>query len=395
MKIKKTLFTVLTAMSLLITSSCASENQISFENVTNNRSNGQNFYEGRYSYTDNCIYCAFEDGIYEYDISEKTALKIVDFASISKELTWYDCSFAYIPDGIVIQGRGEEFDYDEKTGIVSQSFNLYVVNFKGELKDTIVLKYQTNENDPSQNEDHAIRGFYKFIIDNGWIYGSDRGSEVVRYDPLTEEVQYLGGGFISIAGDHIYFMDNYIIDDSDSSRTEDTISRVRESDLSNRETISFKGRISLDPKFGDEIMSRFSAYADETLVCRKEIYSKGDEENYYDHWKGEKWYSFKFGEEPKVIGDGLAEYDDVFYAGGDYYAFSVIEAENLGEEVITDIDVIKVDGKSFEKTAVFNGKLKRKGYPIMMGEKFILLNHSEDSAVIYNTETGELINCTK
>ncbi|MDE6579263.1 MAG: hypothetical protein K2K41_01865, partial [Ruminiclostridium sp.] len=84
-----------------------------------------------------------------------------------------------------------------------------------------------------------------------------------------------------------------------------------------------------------------------------------------------------------------------FYAGGDYYAFSVIDAENLGEEVITDIDVIKVDGKSFERTSVFSGKLKGKGYPIMIGEKFILLNHSEDNAVIYNIETGEIVNCTK
>lgn len=389
MKMKKFIAVSLIILQSALFTGC-SHYEINFDNVTGNRSNGLNFYEGNYSYTDNCIYCKFEDGIYEYDISEKTALKIVDFAGISKEMAWYGSSFAYVPDGIVIQARGEEFDYDEKTGIVTQSFNLYAVNFKGELKNTIVLKYQTNENDPSQNEDHAIRGFYKFIIDNGWIYGSDQGSEMVRYDPLTEEVQYLGFGFICIAGDYIYFLDNYT-----NSQSEDTISRVKERDLSDRETVSLKYSWSSNAKIGDEIMNNFSAYADETLICRKEIYSKRDEENNYDHWKGDKWYSFKFGEEPKVIGDGLAEYDNVFYAGGDYYAFSVIDAEILGEEVITDIDVIRVDGRSFERTSVFSGKLKGKGYPIMIGERFILLNHSEDNAVIYNIETGEIISCTK
>lgn len=389
MKMKKFIALWLILLQSVFLGGC-SRYEVDFGNASGNRSNGVNFYEGNYSYTDNCIYCKFEDGIYEYDISEKTALKIVDLAGISKELTGYGSSFAYVPGGIVIQARGEEFDYDEKTGIVTQSFNLYAVNFKGELKDTIVLKYQTNENDPSQNKDHAIRGFYKFIIDNGWIYGSDRSSEMVRYDPLTEEVQYIGGGFLCIAGDYIYFIDNH-----DSSQPEDTISRVKESDLSHRETVSLKYSWSSNTKIGDEIMNNFSAYADETLICRKEIYSKRDEENNFDHWKGEEWYSFKFGEEPKIIGDGLAEYDNVFYAGGDYYAFSVIDAENLGEEVITDIDVIRVDGKSFERTSVFSGKLKGKGYPIMIGEKFILLNHSEDNAVIYNIETGELVNCTK
>ncbi len=382
------------ALSLIILQSAffagCSHYEIDFDNVMGNRSNGRNFHEGTYSYTDNCIYCQFEDGIYEYDISEGSALKIVDFAGISKELTEYGSSFAYVSDGIVIQARGEEFDYDEKTGTVTQSFNLYAVNFKGELKDTIVLKYQTNENDPSQNKDHAIRGFYKFIIDNGWIYGSDRSSEMVRYDPLTKEVQYIGGGFLCIAGDYIYLIDNH-----DGSLPRNTISRVKESDLSGKETINLEYRSMDNEKFGDEIMNNISAYADETLVCRKEIYSKKDEENNFDYWKGDEWYSFKFGEEPKVIGDGLAEYDNVFYAGGDYYAFSVIEAENLGKEVITDIDVIKVDGKSFERTAVFNGKLKGRGYPMMIGERFILLNHSEDNAVIYNIETEEIINCAK
>lgn len=387
---KKFIVISLIALQSMIFAGC-SHYEVNFENVTNNRSNGINFHEGKFSYTDNCIYCQFEDGIYEYDISEGSALKIVDFAGVSKNLSEQgNINFAYVPDGIVIQGRGEEFDYDEKTGIATESFNLYAVNFKGDLQDTIVLKYQTNENDPSQNENHAIRGFYKFIIDNGWVYGSDRGSEMVRYDPLTEELQYLGNGYLCIAGDYIYFIDNH-----DGSLPENTISRIKESDLSGKETINLEYRSKGNEKIGDEIMNNISAYSDETLVCRKEIYTKKDEENNFDYWKGDKWYSFKFGEEPKVIGDGLAEFDKVFYAGGDYYAFSVTDEENLGEEAAITVEVVKVDGNSFERKTVFNDRLTGKSRPIMMGERFILLNHSEDIAVIYNVETGEIINCTK
>lgn len=382
------------ALSLIVLQSVffagCSHYEVNFDNVTGNRSNGQNFQEGTYSYTDNCIYCKFEDGIYEYDISEGSALKIVDFADIATNLTNLSTKFAHIPDGIVIQGSGEELDYDEKTGIATESLNLYVVNFKGELKDTITLKYQTNENDPSQNETHAIRGFYKFIIDNGWIYGSDNSSEMVRYDPQTEELQYLGNGFLCIAGDYIYFIDN-----PDGSLPENTISRIRESDLSGRETISLEYRTKGDAKIGDEIMNTISAYSDETLVCRKEIYTEKDEEHKFDYWKGDKWYSFKFGEEPQAIGDGLSEFDEVFYAGGDYYAFSVTDEENLGEEAAITIEVVKVDGNSYERTTIFNDRLTGRGRPMMIGEKFILLNHSEDNAVVYNIETGEIINCTK
>lgn len=371
----------------LILSSC-SHYEINFDNVTNNRGNGLNFHEGTYSYSDSCIYCQFEDGIYEYDISEGTALKIVDFANTAKDLSERSENFAYVPDGIVIQARGEEFDFDEKTGTAIESFDLYAVNFKGELKDTIVIKYQTNENDQSQNEEHAIRGFYKFMIDNGWIYGSDKGSEMVRYNPLTKETKYLGRGFLCIAGDYIYFIDN-----QDGSLPENTISRIKESDLSDRETAKLEYRPKDNAAIGDEIMSRISAYSDETLLCRKEIYTEKDEEHNSNYWKGEKWYSFKFGEEPKVIGDGLSEFDEVFYAAGDYYAFSVTDEENLGEETAVTVQVVKADGNSFERKTVFNDRLVGKSRPIMIEEKFILLNHSEDNAVVYNIETGEVINC--
>lgn len=265
---------------------------------------------------------------------------------------------------------------------------MYAVNFKGELKDTIVIKYQTNENDQSQNEEHAIRGFYKFMIDNGWIYGSDKGSEMVRYNPLTKETKYLGRGFLCIAGDYIYFIDN-----QDGSLPENTISRIKESDLSDRETAKLEYRPKDNAAIGDEIMSRISAYSDETLLCRKEIYTEKDEEHNSNYWKGEKWYSFKFGEEPKVIGDGLSEFDEVFYAAGDYYAFSVTDEENLGEETAVTVQVVKADGNSFERKTVFNDRLVGKSRPIMIEEKFILLNHSEDNAVVYNIETGEVINC--
>ncbi len=389
LKMKRFIASSLIVLQSMIFTGC-SHYQVNFDNVTNNRSNGQNFCEGTYSYTDNCIYCKFEDGIYEYDISEGSALKIVDFANIAKDLTEQNSNFAYISDGIVVQARGEELDYDKNTGIATESFNLYVVNFKGDLKDTITLKYQTNENDPSQNEIHAIRGFYKFTIDNGWIYGSDRGSEMVRYNPLTEELQYLGSGFLCIAGDYIYFIDN-----NDGSLPENTISRIKESDLSGRETISLEYRPKDNKTIGDEIMNYISAYSDGTLVCRKEIYTQKDEKHNFDYWKGDKWYSFKFGEEPKVIGDGLSEFDEVFYARGDYYAFSVTDEENLGEEIAVTINVVKVDGNSFERKTIFNDRLTGKSRPMMIGEKFILLNHSEDNAVIYNIETGEIINCTK
>lgn len=316
---KKTLFAILTVISLLITSSCSSENEISFENATGNRSNGSNFMVGQLSYSEDCIYSMFDDGIYEYDTGGKTVTKVADFSKINENIMQYNSAFAYIPGYVVIASpSADSIEYDEKEDTVTVVNNLYITNLKGELKKIIPIKYKKKEN--SEDNGLGIEGVYGFfMIDNGWVYGLCNG-ERVRYDVNSGEAQLVGSNICCISGDYIYFTD-----------TEGRFCRAKEKNLSEKEEINiFDSGSTNNPVYGDETDNFLYIGADGTILCRKQIYTEADNDNTSDYWRDESWYSFRFGEEPRVLGDGFGGYDKMYYARGDYYAVNI--SYGSGEE---------------------------------------------------------------
>lgn len=379
---KKTIFGVLTVISLLITSSCASENEISFENATGSRSNGSNFTMGQLSYSDDCIYLMYEDGIYEYDTVRKTVTKVADFAEIDDNIKPYSSSFAYIPGYVVIASpSADSMEYDKKEDTVTVINNLYVTNLKGELKKTIPIKYKKKEN--SEDNKLGIEHLYTFfMIDNGWVYGLCSGKNV-RYDVNTGETQLIGSDVCCIAGDYIYFTD-----------TEFRFCRAKEKDLSEKEEIKIFGVGSSDkPAYGDETYNYLYVGSDGTILCRKQIFTKADKDNTSDDWRTESWYSFRFGEEPRVLGDGFSGYDKMYYAKGDYYAVNISYGSGEESHRLQAVQVIKINGETFEKEVIFESEEVSR-IPTVVDERFILLSGDTESAKIYDIEAKEVIDCT-
>lgn len=380
---KKTLFAILAVICLLITSSCASENEISFENASGSRSNGSNFTMGQLSYSEDCIYNMFDDGIYEYDTVGKTVTNVADFAKIDENIKQYNSAFAYIPGCIVIASpSADSMEYDEATDTTTVINNLYVTNLKGELKDTIPVEYKKKEN--GENDEPGIESVYTFfMIDKGWVYGSCSG-EKVRYDVNAGEAQLVGSNVCCIAGDYIYFTD-----------TEGRFCRAKEKDLSEKEEMTIFNSGSTDkPVYGDETDNYLYVSADGTILCQKQIFSKADNDNPNDYWKNENWYSFKFGEEPRVLGNGFGGYDKMYYAGGDYYAVNISYGNDEAGQLPQAVQLIKINGETLDEEILFENEATGARMPTVVAEKFIILSGDKTSAKIYNIETKEVINCT-
>lgn len=181
---KKILFAIPTVVCLLVSSSCTL-NEISFENASGSRSNGSNFVMGQLSYSEDCIYEMFDDGIYECDTVDKTVTNVADFAEIDDSIKPYNSVFAYVPGYMVIAVPSEEsMEYDEAADTTTVKTCLYVTNLKGELKDTVGIEYKKKEK--GENSELGIENVYTFfMIDNGWVYGSCGGQEEILFDGET------------------------------------------------------------------------------------------------------------------------------------------------------------------------------------------------------------------
>ena len=373
-------------LSILFVCSACSDFTVTFDNVTNNRSS-DNSYEGILSYTDDCIYRSLDDGLYEYDLENETIVKIADYGSI-EGITAMLPYFSVIPEGFVIISN-QFFDignmkYDKKTDSYTAELNMYVVNYKGEVKKTITLENSYDES--NNNIDNSRINYFAngFMIDNGWIYGQNNMGWL-RYDIDTGETQPVCDRFLCIAGEYIYYIedDDVIIGHEDIH----TLRRIKESDLSGEEHMSLK--LWDDDAGFEENTNYFFISADGTVICQKSKMNTATHEQ-FDH----AWYFCKFGEEPKQIGDGWGDCD-VSYADGYFYAVSKDKNPDPGPDEFGNIHpyldsgkIYKINSETFEQELIYSGEMS---FPEMIGEKYLVIEFGTDSAIVYVVETGETI----
>ena len=374
---------------LLVFSAC-SDFTVTFDNVTNNRSS-DNSYEGIWSYTDDCIYRSLDDGLYEYDIENETIVKIADYGSI-EGITAMLPFFSVIPEGFVIISN-QFFDignmkYDKKTDTYTAELNMYVVNYKGEVKKTITLENTYDENNQSIDESRIDYFTSGFMIDNGWIYGQNNAGWL-RYDIDTGETQHVCENLLCIAGEYIYCIEYEDVN---------ILHRIKENDLSGEETMSFgltnlmKPEASY-PEYGDEAAANICVFSDGTVIFSRQEFGN-DPSDGRDAWQTKEWYSCKFGEEPQVIGDGYIGYD-VSYADGYFYAVSKDKNPDSSPDEFGNIHpyldsgkIYKISSETFEQELIYSGEM---GYPVMIGEKYLVISYDTDSAAVYAAETGETV----
>ena len=375
---KRIIVTVVILSVLLVFSAC-SEFTVTFDNVTNNRSSGVNFYEGNWSYTDGCIYRSLDDGLYEYDLENKTIIKIADYGSI-EGITAMQPYFSAFPEGFVIISD-QYFDiggmeYDKKTDTYTAELDMYVVNYKGEVKKTITLENSYDEDNQSIDESRIDYFASGFMIDNGWIYGQNNMGWI-RYDADTGETQPVCEQLLCIAGEYIYYTENEDIN---------ILHRIKESDLSDEEHMSFK--LWDDDADFDEYTDTFFISADGTVLCRKSKLDTAKHE-WFDH----AWYFCKFGEEPELIGDGFGDCD-ISYADGYFYAVRNDEnpdydpADPYGRPYLESGEIYRINAETFEQELIYSGEMYN---PVLMGEMYLVISFDTDSAIVYSVQTGETV----
>lgn len=369
-------------LSAILLTSCSDSFKADFSEVTGNRTNGA--YHGNFAYQDNCIYRSLEDGLYEYDLENKTVTRVVDYSAISEDS--FLPKFAIFPGGAVILSNSDktfdkDVDMDEQSKTYTVHCKLPIVNLKGEVKSSVDLQCVLDENFQAVDQAVISRFAMQFLIDKGWLYGRndapDRTADWIRYNLETKEYQQVCSGFLCIAGDFIYY------------NNENQLCRKKESDLSGEEAMSLnlKTRTEGEPKENDERAEDFFISSDQTVVFKKEIYSEK-----VGSWTFGGYWICKFGEEPKPIefipeGTYLAGYsDDCCYFTSD--------SQNSGETELPQDEhtVYKVNVRTGEQQTVYSSITS---YPTIVGEKFLVLFFDSEKSIIYDIKADEIIEMSK